>query len=279
MVRWGPMTPISGFCRVLVLQTVFFCTLGCQAGKPSTKNAPSEPWEPLFNGRTLSGWRVQLDGLKTGQDPSHVFSVRDGIIHTYADAKASETVPFGFLVSEEEYGDFSLSFEYQWGSKKFAPRANAKRDAGFLFHVHGEMKVWPRCVELQVQEGDTGDIFTVGTAIETTVDPTTFVEGKIPSAVYLPSESGGMAHAQGGLGITRIVKMKSVERIGWNTVLLESYGDEAVYKVNGEVVNRFRVLRTVEANGGSRVLARGKLALQAEGAEVMYRNIKIRPLQ
>jgi hypothetical protein len=266
-------------CREFVLGCVFVGALGCQAGKPSVVSSQTDSWEPLFNGRTLAGWRVQVDGLKLGQDPSHVFSVRDGAIHTYVDAQVSETVLFGFLVSEKEFGDFALSFEYQWGGKKFAPRAKAKRDAGFLFHVHGEMKVWPRCVELQVQEGDTGDIFTVGTMVETTVDPTSLLEGKIPRAVYLPSESGGVAHVQGGLGITRIVKMKSVERIGWNTVLLEARGDEAIYTVNGEIVNRIRVLRTVEADGGHRVLDRGRLALQAEGAEVMYRNIKIRHLE
>lgn len=269
---------MSKLSRVFVLGSMAFGLLDCQTGKPRTFNSPIDPWESLFNGRTLAGWRVQVDGLHLGQDPSHVFSVRDGVIHTYVDTKATDTVPFGLLVSEKEYGDFALSFEYRWGDKKFAPRASTKRDAGFLFHVHGEMKVWPRCVELQVQEGDTGDIFTVGTVVETTVDPTSLVEGKMPSAKYLPPELGGIAHAQGGLGITRIVKMKTVERVGWNTVLLESRGDEATYTVNGEVVNHFRVLRTVESDGGHRALDRGKLALQAEGAEVMYRNIKIRHL-
>lgn len=273
VARFAPLTllVLASCAGALVLG-------GCQAAKPAMAPAPTDGWKPLFNGTNLSGWKVQLDGLPLGRDTDHVFTVRDGAIHAYADTGVAKPVPFGFLVSEREYGDFALSFEYRWGSKKFSPRATQKRDAGFLFHIHGTLKVWPRCVELQVQEGDTGDIFTVGTVVETTVAPTSVTGGPMPSAVYAPAEFGGQAHAQGGLGIARVAKMKDAERPGWNTVQLEAHGDEAVYIVNGVVVNRFRALRTVEVGGGHQVLQRGRIAFQAEGAEVMYRNIKLRSL-
>ena len=275
------MTRMARMARLLALPTLllFLATAGgCSARKATAPPRTQEAWKQLFNGTSLAGWQPQVDGLPLGQDPSRVFSVREGTIHAYAASKTTETVPFGFLATTNEYENFALSFEFRWGEKKFPPRATEKRDAGLLFFVHGQSKVWPRCVELQVQEGDTGDIFTVGTVVETTVNPTSIKKGPISSAAYLPADRRGVAHAQGGLGITRIVKLKNTERAGWNTVLLEAHGDEAVYRVNGVVVNRFRALRTVESDGGHRVLSRGKVALQAEGAEVMYRNIKIRSL-
>ena len=66
-----------------------------------------------------------------------------------------------------------MRLEYKWGAKRFAPRANVRRDAGILYHVIGKDGVWPRSVECQIQENDVGDIFTVYTRVTTSVDPGT----------------------------------------------------------------------------------------------------------
>lgn len=74
---WGTLgrtMQTSKLSRLFLMGSVVLGCLGCQSGKPSPDTAPNDPWEPLFNGRTLAGWRVQVDGLKLGQDPSHVFS-------------------------------------------------------------------------------------------------------------------------------------------------------------------------------------------------------------
>ena len=47
--------------------------------------------------------------------------------------------------------------------KRFAPRTYTKRDNGLLYGLVGADKVWPTCVECQIEEGDVGDYFMVGT--------------------------------------------------------------------------------------------------------------------
>ena len=56
-------------------------------------------------------------------------------------------------------------------------------------------------------------------------------------------------------------------------------GDSAVYLVNGQVNMRFTHMKKWDAvsNGWAR-LDRGKILLQAEYAEISYRDIKIRPV-
>jgi hypothetical protein len=62
--------------------------------------AHAQNWTPLFDGKTLSGWRV-LGGQSK-------FEVRDGIL-TGTSAPNSEHT---FLVTEHSYGDFILEYEF-----------------------------------------------------------------------------------------------------------------------------------------------------------------------
>ena len=93
---------------------------------------------------------------------------------------------FGYLATNRSYGDYHLRFQYRWGDKRFAPRDNAKRDSGVMYHLSGRDRVWPRSVELQVQEGDTGDFWLIGgTTLSTTVaskreNPKRYREGGDP---------------------------------------------------------------------------------------------------
>jgi hypothetical protein len=62
-------------------------------------NGAGSGWRSLFNGEDLTGWK-QLNG-------AHIFEAKDGAI-------VGTTVPGepnGFLVTEEEFGDFILEFE------------------------------------------------------------------------------------------------------------------------------------------------------------------------
>ncbi len=247
---------------------------------PGTAQAPAAlpQSKALFDGRSLAGWRPVIEGQTPGADPQGVFQIVDGALHVYKGWSAGATAPFGYLETEAPYGDYLLRFEFRWGDKKFAPRADKQRDAGLLYHVHGDPKVWPSSVELQVQEGDVGDLFTVGTTVETTVDPNSRKPGDIAEAAFQAADDGGVPHVQGGRGITRVIKTGTFETAGWNAVELEVRGDEALHRVNGKLVLRARVLRAREPGRGYRILDRGRIALQAEGAEILYRNVIIQPL-
>jgi hypothetical protein len=64
----------------------------------------------------------------------------------------------------------------------------------------------------------------------------------------------------------------------WNTVEVICWGDSSIHIVNGKVVMRLYNSRKVE-NGQKIPLKKGTIALQSEGAELYYRNVKIRPIK
>jgi hypothetical protein len=142
------------FFSVVVLAAI------CCSPHPIAAAGPagSDEWNPLFNGQNLDGWEIVI-GNSRSDDPNHLVQVRDGVIHMYQDAPAGSAQPAGYLVTSKPFSDYHLRLEYKWGVKKFAPRMNSRRDAGLLYHIAGKEGVWPQCVECQIQENDTGDVF------------------------------------------------------------------------------------------------------------------------
>jgi hypothetical protein len=73
----------------------------------------------------------------------------------------------------------------------------------------------------------------------------------------------------------------SVENDGWNDVELICRGTEIVHILNGKVVNKGANVRFIdpEKPGAEAVpVARGRIALEIEAAEIWFRNVEIRRL-
>jgi hypothetical protein len=201
-----------------------------------------------------------------------------GVIHAYRDVPQGAKVPIGYLASDDNYSWYQLKLEYRWVGKQFAPRVDRPRDAGALYHASAETKVRPRCIECQIQEGDVGDCFTVnGVQLEST-----FNSQLLRSDVhrYLPANDGGAIGVWGGPGIVRTVKSSTHEVEGWNTLEVIVRGDEeAIHKINGQEVFRAKKLQQLAADQKSWIpLSSGRVLLQGEYAELMYRNVQIKPL-
>lgn len=81
-------------------------------------------------------------------------------------------------------------------------------------------------------------------------------------------------------GVGRVRRSEDLERDGWNTVEVIVHGDSAVYLVNGKVNNRCTKMCRKDPNDSQKTipLNKGKILLQAEGAEILYRNIEIKVL-
>lgn len=253
----------------------------------ATPEKPGE-WIPLLQGDSLDGWYILIAGEEKGIDPDRIFTVKDGVVHAFKDTPDGKKMPFGGIITEKEYARFHLRLEYKWGAKKFIPRQNAPRDAGILYHVTDPNRIWPQSVECQIQEGDVGDIYAVYCAVTATVDPKTkdAVDpvSKLSSPVFLEAAKGGVPMTQSAegspWGVGRIRRSDDCERDGWNTVDVIVDGDRAVYLVNGKVNNRCTNMCRPDPNDPQRMipLAQGRILLQAEGAEVLYRNIAIKDL-
>jgi hypothetical protein len=258
-------------------------SLAAPASNKNVATPTDSEWVPLFDGKTLDGWYTNLQKHKKNEDPSKVFQVHNGVIHVYKDQAIDENVTYGCLTTDREYAYFHLRLEYKWGDKKFRPRAEQRRDTGLLYHVIGANVVWPRCIECQIQENDVGDCFTVrGTQVISTVE---MAKIETPGGLkMLPrfklKEQGGKAQRIGDGSIARIVKSSTHEHDGWNNVEVIVRGDqEVVHIVNGHTVFQATDLRQLEPDKKNWApLMHGRIALQAEFAEVYYRNIEIRPI-
>jgi hypothetical protein len=234
-------------------------------------------WKPLFNGYNLNGWDTYLPTTGKVTNPSvsstGMFSVHDGMLHILNIPSTNSNVPFGYLATESNYGTYHLTLEYKWGTKKFAPRLGEKRDSGLLYHIGSSDAVWPRGMEVQIQEGDTGDVWMLaGATASTTVAST--------SANIKQFKEGGTAYrfAGGGDVYSRLQKSTTAESLtGWNKAELYVTGDEAAVIVNGKLVNRVYDMRVPDGSSWKNLLL-GRIGLQAEGAEVFYRNVQVRPL-
>ena len=217
-------------------------TLTCFCVK--AQETPGE-MKPLFNGKNFDGWYSFLRTKGKNNDPEKVFTVENGLLHISGKE-------FGYICTEKTFSDFHLAVEFKWGEKKFPPRDadTIKRDNGICFYVPLNEKdfVWPKSIECQVQEGDTGDFWLI--------DSTTIVvDGKRTQ----PDN------------FTRVVKKKDGERQNgeWNRVEVLSKNGKITYIVNGIIVNE----------GEDPSLKEGKIIIQSEGAEIYYRVIEIDELK
>jgi Domain of Unknown Function (DUF1080) len=258
-------------------------------------------WTPLWNARNLDGWTTwmrepartsDVPGLKreadgkyaepigSGRDPLNVFTVVSDLDGRPAIRISGEV--FGELRTKGTFKDYHLRLQFKWGQKKWPPRdaPETARDSGLLYHVHSdpgaEGRTWARSIELQIQEHDVGDLYAVGSAIAVRAKVRTGTQP--PLYDYDPSgEWTFFSQAQGSPG--RCVKQPDNEKPTgqWNTVELIAFGDEAIHIVNGKVVMRLHSPTRINGDAPSPVTS-GPIILQSEGAEVLYRDIEMRPI-
>lgn len=267
----------------------------------SLSGAESE-WRPLWNGKDLSEWTTWLgrpqptsevagvkraadgkypESLGANRDPLRVFTVVE------VDGKPAIRISgevFGELRSKTSLENYHLRLQFKWGEKKWPPRLDAVRDSGLLYHVHApagaEGRTWARSIELQIQEKDVGDLYSVGAYI--------FVRSKLRAGtgnatvkpVYDYSPQGGWhAFAQVPGTDGRCVKGSDEEKpLGqWNTIELVCMGDDSLHIVNGKVVMRLHGALRIDTRTPQPVTS-GPIILQSEGAEVFYRDVAWRPI-
>jgi hypothetical protein len=192
----------------------------------------------------------------------------------------------GGLATLAEYGNYHLELEFKWGEKRFPPRADAPRDSGLLYHCVGGYNAgtgWLESSEFGILEGgETGDFWSVPGAhgVRVRVD----VEGEDipPPKRRYPDEPirfkpGGKKYVGTTAGILNGDDNEK-PRGKWNKLDLVCVGQTAVHVVNGTVnLVLTNIRRTVD--GREEPLARGRIQLQSEGAEVFFRRLRLRPVK
>ncbi len=251
---------------------------------PNTAQALGPGWLPLFNGDNLDGWYTFRQAEGKNHDTLHIFKPENGMIHVL-DVDPAASQPNGYLATNEEFRNYRLRLEYKWGTIKLpVPRhpEGLPRDAGLLYHMVGNDAVWPMCVEFQIQEHDTGDVWLLPNQPRPNPTANTTARTTADGAPYLvqANAAGNYTYMEGGLPVVdkggRIYHSAQYDQMdGWNSVELFATENNAVHVVNGHVNNALTNLR-LPNNGGP--LAQGKILLQEENNEVFYRKVEIAPL-
>lgn len=193
----------------------------------------------LFNGRDLEGWTAF--SAKEGTRKEDVWSVQDGII-------VCKGEPMGWLATDRAFTNGTLTLEWRW-----AP-GRTPGNSGVFVRLNGTPRALPRCVEVQLKHESAGDVYGFhGMPVQC---------GDAERAV---AKKG---HELGG-DLTGAKKQIAAEKPAgeWNRLEIEVEGDEIEVEVNGREVNEVKCPEIIG----------GPVALQSEGGEIHFRNIRMRP--
>src|SRR5262245_19536922 len=112
----------------------------------------------LFNGKNLDGWKVVTNTKRESKaDPKQTWKVKEKVLICKGE-------PWGYLITEKEYGDYKLELEWRWDDTD--TKSKIRRNSGVLLHCKGETQPWPNCWEAQLLSGNAGDIYLMGMKVE-----------------------------------------------------------------------------------------------------------------
>lgn len=183
----------------------------------------------LFNGKDLGGWKLEVDS----GEPEAVWSVKDGIVTCMGK-------PRGVMRSEGEFADYEVVVEWRW------PKGKKPGNNGLLIHCSKpkSMGPWPKCIEVQLMNGNAGDFWMINEKIEGS--------GENKGRRWMNSTDD------------------SEKPIGqWNVMKVRAEGDKVTVWVNGTKVNE----------GKNCSVSKGAICLQSEGAEIQFRKVELTPLK
>jgi hypothetical protein len=247
--------------------------------------SPKAVWQPLFNGKDLTGWDTYLgprydsvlkktDTIPIGlnNDPAGVFTVvklgDENVIRISGEN-------FGGISTKQEFENYHLQLQFKWGDLKWPPRKKAKRDSGLMYLAVGPHGAdggnWMRSHEFQIEEGDCGDYWACAGAVFD------IKAKKDKDNNYTYSESGDqITFSTASPAGRHCIKSPDGEKPSgeWNTIDLYCFRNTSVHIINGVVTMILHNSRQLD--GESEIpLTKGKIQIQSEGSEVFYKDIKI----
>ncbi len=214
------------------------------------------PWGSSFGVRGLSAQaaavRIEAQGADgefpgwksyhehPGTRTSDVWKLQpDGVL-------VCKGTPRGYLYTEQEYQDFTLSFEWRY------PPTATNSNGGVLVRMTGEHGIWPRSLEFQLNQNQAGDFWAIR-GYEFT-GPTEQLR------VMTNASLGVLRHRKHQAGAEKTAGE-------WNRFEGIAEGGTVLQKVNGMVVNQATGCEVVP----------GRVLLTAEGQEIQFRNLRLVP--
>jgi Domain of Unknown Function (DUF1080) len=199
----------------------------------------------LFNGKDLTGWHMDVPELDTNSKAIKPFIVRKGLL-------VSLGTPGGHLITDSVYENYRLEVEYRFAAKP--------GNCGVLVHAsvpRALYDMFPKSIEVQMMHEQAGDFWCIQEDI--TVPDMEKRRGL--------KENWGVSEGKE----RRIINLTdgSEKPLGqWNKMIIECRANTIKVWVNKDLVNY----------GTDCTVAKGAVALQAEGSEVEFRKVLLTPL-
>ena len=262
------------FAAILIV--VFVCSCNTQEDKSK------EEWQPLFNGKDLSGWDIKIKDHPLNENYKNTFRVEDSMIRVVYSDYEKFNDQFGHLYTQSPYSFYKLKFQYRFTGDHLADAPVwADRNSGIMLHSQSGKSVelhqnFPVSLEFQFLCGNgkdtiaTGSVCTPGTLLT--------YDGKLFTGHIMKSNS------------------KTYLKNEWVSGIAEVYGDSLIrHIINGDTVLTYTKPMIGEGfvgpetnwawanimdsmiwiNKANTPLSEGYIALQAESQPVDFRRIEI----
>ncbi len=211
----------------------------------SSCNESKKATQSLFNGTDLSGWHVDVPAMDNNPDTINPFIVRDGML-------VSLGTPGGHLITDSVYQDYRLEVEYRF--------AGEPGNCGILVHAstpRALYNMFPQSLEVQMMHENAGDFWCIVENI------------RVPNMVERrgPEEEWGITEGK-ARRIKNLTENSENPPGEWNTMIIECVDDKVKVWVNEDMVNY----------GYECTATKGNIAVQAEGSEVEFRKLELKPI-
>jgi len=202
--------------------------------------------QKLFNGRDLSGWHVDVPEKDTNASAINPFIIRDGML-------VSLGTPQGHLITDAVYQNFRLDVEYRFSAEP--------GNCGVLVFAstpRSLYKMFPKSIEVQMDHLNAGDFWCI-------VEDIT-----VPDMETRRGPKAEWGITEGKKRRIKNLTDSSENPLGkWNRMKIECVGNSIKVWVNGDLVNY----------GFNCTASKGNIAVQAEGSEVEFRKLNLRPIK
>lgn len=201
----------------------------------------------LFNGKDLTGWHSDVPEKDKYPNIRPSFIVRDGLL-------VSMGTPGGHLITNETYQNYSVEVQYRFSAKP--------GNCGILVHASTPRALYgmfPKSIEVQMMDQNAGDFWCIEEDIT------------VPDMEVRRGEK-----AKWGVNGDKLRRIKKLSNytlenpVGeWNKMVVECLNNEIKVWVNGKLAN----------HGTNCTANSGQIALQAEGSEVEFRKVVLKPIK
>ncbi|WP_443092789.1 3-keto-disaccharide hydrolase [Chryseolinea sp. T2] len=228
------------------LSVIFIVLMACTTRNPGSTGETQEPiGVDLFDGRSLSGWHVDVPEMDSNASAVNPFIIRDGLL-------VSLGTPQGHVITDKTYSNYILDIEYRF--------AGTPGNCGALVHAstpRALYKMFPKSIEVQMMHENAGDFWCI---VEDIVVPDMEKRRGL-------KENWGIT--EGKERRVQNLTEGSEKPLGdWNVMRIVCWGDSIQVTLNNDLVN-FGYDCTAKS---------GQIALQAEGSEVEFRKVHLTPI-